>query len=149
MIVGILNVAFGFFNFIFGFDKFSEAAREAYTGKKKPPPKPKASEKSDAQKNAEAARDLQRAMESCECCPFLRIVGAADHRWHVVQMSSRIRTQISIGEGHVVYRCLPKVCPGYNVSDACSVRFYERCFCKNLMAASAESWIEEYQRVSC
>lgn len=66
VITGVLLISFGFFNFIFGFDTFSKAAKEAYTGKEKPEPKAKAGPKSEAQQNAEKARDLQRAMESCK-----------------------------------------------------------------------------------
>lgn len=71
VIVGALLIAFGFFNFIFGFDKFIEAAKEAYTGKKKPPPQPKAAPKSEAQSNSEKARDLTRQMDACKYAVIL------------------------------------------------------------------------------
>lgn len=66
LVVGVLLLIFGLLDVIFDHNLLFKAAREAYSGVKPPPVLAPAAAKSAAESNAEKARDLMRAMESCE-----------------------------------------------------------------------------------
>lgn len=66
MTVGVLLLIFGLLDILFGRDLLFKAAREAYTGVEPAPTLAPAAGHSTAESNAEKARDLKRAMESCE-----------------------------------------------------------------------------------